>query len=112
MREVKWAPLSGLKDKVLPKPAQLDDSLVGKLVYLRWVTPWGWTLGVITERLTSSTPRLFKKFNYRIKWSSDGSKGPANLQPENYSQPRPNSSLQLVVPVGEGGVNGLLRLES
>ena len=82
MREVKWAPLPGLQ--VLKKPEKLDDALVGQKVYLRWETPWGWTLGVITERLTSATPRLFKKFNFRVKWS-DGSKGPANLPLDNYS---------------------------
>ena len=83
MHEVKWSPLSGLK--VLPKPAKVDASLVGKLVYLRWESPYGWMLGVIKEQITSATPRLFKKYNYRINWTSDCSKGPANLSLDNYS---------------------------
>ena len=33
--------------------------------------------------VTSGTPRLIKKFNYRIVWA-DGSKGPAKLQVDNY----------------------------
>ena len=58
---------------------------IGRVVWVvRWETPWGWTLGMITERLTHATPRLFKKFNYRITWS-DGAKGPANLTLDNYS---------------------------
>ena len=32
--------------------------------------------------VTSGTPRLIKKFNYRIVWA-DGSKGPAKLQVDN-----------------------------
>ena len=40
-------------------------------------------LGKITDVITQSTPRLFKKFNFRIVWS-DGSKGPANLAVSNY----------------------------
>ena len=33
--------------------------------------------------VTSGTPRLIKKFNYRIVWAN-GSKGPAKLQVDNY----------------------------
>ena len=39
MREVKWIPLPGLQ--VLKKPEKLDDSLVGKKVYLRAGRPRG-----------------------------------------------------------------------
>ena len=28
----------------------------------------GWLLGKIDKKFDQSTPRLFKKFNYRIKW--------------------------------------------
>ena len=28
----------------------------------------GWLLGTVTERITQATPRLYAKFNYRIKW--------------------------------------------
>lgn len=41
-------------------------------------------LGKIYETVTSVTPRLFKKFNYRIKWA-DNSKGPASLKVDNYA---------------------------
>ena len=83
MREVKWAPLVGLK--VLPKPAKLDASLVGKFVYFRWESPVGWVLGTIKEEITQATPRLYKKFNYRVAWIVDKSKGPASLPLNNYS---------------------------
>ena len=67
--------------KVLPKPAKLDASLVGKLVYLRWESPAGWVLGTVKdEEITRATPCLFKKFNYRVAWIVDKSKGPATLQ--------------------------------
>jgi len=84
IREVKWSDLpEGLK--VLPKPPKLDESLVGKLVFIRWESPWGWSLGTIIEKLTKeATPKLIKKFNYRVKYT-DGAKGPANLPLDNYS---------------------------
>lgn len=66
-REIKWGLLpEGLT--VAPKPASLDDSLKGKLIYMRWASPHGWLLGTISEKFTSASPRLFAKFNYRIKW--------------------------------------------
>ena len=40
-------------------------------------------MGKITGIVTSATPRLVKKFNYRIVWA-DGSKGLAKLQVDNY----------------------------
>ena len=49
------------------KPEKLDDSLIGKLILMRWVD-YGWLVGKITDRFTPSTPRLFAKFNYRVKW--------------------------------------------
>ena len=80
---IKWASLpDGLK--VLPSPEKLDDSLVSKLVYIRWEPPHGWSLGTITHKTTSATPRLFKKFNFKVKYI-DGSTGPANLPLENYA---------------------------
>ena len=56
-------------------------SLVGSHVYMRWER-YGWQLGKITDIITRATPRLFKKFNFRI-WT-DGSKGPASLSVDNY----------------------------
>ena len=44
------------------------EDLVGQLIYRRWETPHGWLLGKIDKKFDQSTPRLFKKFNYRIKW--------------------------------------------
>ena len=65
-REVKWSlPREGLV--VAEKPAMLDDSLVGALIFMRWVN-CGWLVGKISEKFTTATPRLFNKFNYRIKW--------------------------------------------
>ena len=61
---IKWASLpDGLK--VLPSPEKLDDSLVSKLVYIRWESPHRWSLGTITHKITSATPRLFKKYNFK-----------------------------------------------
>ena len=40
---------------------------------MRW-EKYGWQLGRITDIVTNATPRVFKKFNYRIIWA-DGSKG-------------------------------------
>ena len=58
---------------------------VGKLVYLRWESPIGWVLGTIKAEITKATPKLFKKFNYRVEWIADKAKGPANLPLDNYS---------------------------
>ena len=73
------------------KPKVLDDSLVGKLLLIRWEPPYGWSMGTIAEKITSATPRLFKKFHYHIKYS-DGAWG------------RRGCGLQLVVPAREGQV--------
>ena len=54
--------------EVAPAPAKLDASLIDMLIYMRWPTPHGWLLGKITGKFDQSTLRLFKKFNYRIKW--------------------------------------------
>ena len=43
---------------------------------MRW-EKYGWQLGRITDIVTNATPRVFKKFNYRIIWADGGSKGPA-----------------------------------
>ena len=68
--------------KIAPEPAVLDGSLVDCAVYMRWEL-YGWQMGKITGLVTNATPRLVKKFNYRIVWA-DGSKGPAKLQIDNY----------------------------
>ena len=66
-REVKWGLIpDGLQPA--PKPAKLDSSLIGMFIYLRWATPHSWLLGKIEKKFDQSTPRLFRKFNFRIKW--------------------------------------------
>ena len=55
------------------------------MVYLRWESPIGWVLGTIKAEITKATPKLFKKFNYRVEWIADKAKGPANLPLDNYS---------------------------
>lgn len=66
-REVKWHLPEGLV--VSPKPTKLDDKLVGSLIFMRWDAPHGWLVGKVTEMFTPrATPRLFAKFNYRVKW--------------------------------------------
>ena len=54
------------------KPPLLDASLdQGKTIYLRWERPRGWLVGNDRGKFhptTQATPRLFAKFNYRIKW--------------------------------------------
>ena len=80
----------------------LDVSLVDSAVYMRWET-YGWQMGKITGMVTSATPRLVKKFNYRIVWA-DGSKGPAKLQVDNYghgSHARYNSWVILTPATGD-----------
>ena len=64
--QYKWALPEGLK--VAEKPATLDASLVNAKISMRWEAPHGWLIGVISEKFTQATPRLFAKFNYRIKW--------------------------------------------
>ena len=32
------------------------------------LTPHGWLIGTIKDKFTQATPRLYAKFNYRIKW--------------------------------------------
>ena len=93
MKEVKWSVPDGFK--IAPEPAILDGSLVDSAVYMRWET-YGWQVGKITSSVTNATPRLVKKFNYRIVWA-DGTKGPAKLQVDNYALwPWAPRSLQLL----------------
>ena len=41
----------------------------GRLIYMRWPKPHGWCLGKVTQMFTmQDKPRLFKKFNFRIKY--------------------------------------------
>ena len=80
VKEVSWSVPDGFE--VADEPSKLDDTLVGSSVYMRW-EKYGWQLGRITDIVTNATPRVFKKFNYRIIWA-DGSKGPAKLCVENY----------------------------
>ena len=99
IREVRWSVPDGFT--VAPEPSTLDDSLVNSAVYMRWET-YGWQMGKITRIVTSATPQLVKKFNYRIV-RADGSKGPAKLQVDNYghgSHARYNSWVILTPATG------------
>ena len=78
--EVKWFVPEGFE--IAPEPDVLDGRLVGKSVFFRW-QKYGWQLGKITAEITNATPRLFKKFNYRVVWA-DQTKGPAKLGVDNY----------------------------
>lgn len=69
--------------KVAEEPAQLDSNLIGQSIYMRW-EKYGWQLGKVTDVITRKTPRLFKKFNFRMVWA-DGTKGPAKLAAESYA---------------------------
>ena len=78
--EARWSIPDGFS--VATEPSTLDGSLVNSAVYMRWDI-YGWQMGKITSEVTNATPRLAKKFNYRIVWA-DGTKGPAKLQVGNY----------------------------
>ena len=60
---MRWSVPDGFT--VAPEPSILDVSLVDSAVYMRRET-YGWQMGKITGMVTSGTPRLIKKFNYRI----------------------------------------------
>ena len=53
------------------------------MICFRW-KDYGWQLGQVYEIVTSTTPRLAKKFNYRIKWDHN-TKGQACLKLDNYA---------------------------
>ena len=78
--EVQWYVPDGFE--IGEEPTKLDASLVGAKIYMRWEI-YGWQLGQITGLVTSATPRLFLKFNFRVFWS-DNSKGPTQLAVDNY----------------------------
>ncbi|KAL1499252.1 hypothetical protein AB1Y20_013756 [Prymnesium parvum] len=65
-QEIRWNLSAGLK--VLPKPDRLGDEAVGMLIFMRW-PEYGWLLGTITHRITNATPRLFARYNFRVRWS-------------------------------------------
>ena len=67
--EIKWSLPAGFT--LGKEPSIMDSSLVGQMIYFRW-KDYGWQLGQVY--ITSSTPRLAKKFNNRIKWA-DKTKG-------------------------------------
>ena len=57
--------------KVATQPARIDESAVGRFLYLNW-KDYGWSLGKVTELITKSTPLLFKKYNVRAIWAVEG----------------------------------------
>ena len=78
------------------RPLLLDASLVGKTIYMRWERPHGWLIGKITEKFTSATPRLFAKFNYRIKWFDGWENHKLNLENYNSGPAAPYNSWALL----------------
>ena len=71
------------------KPALINEAVVGRFIYLNW-KDYGWSLGKVTELLTSKTPLLLKKYNVRIIWAVEGKiskqcKGPAMLDLKKYN---------------------------
>ena len=69
--------------KVATQPARIDESAVGRFLYLNW-KDYGWSLGKVTELITKSTPLLFKKYNVCAIWAVEGRlnkkcKGPCML---------------------------------
>ena len=79
--EVLWGLPDGLKVK--SKPLVLDAALVGCLVYIRWAS-FGWCVGMIKEKFTIATPRLFAKFNYRVLYIGERAWKNHQLTLENY----------------------------
>ena len=55
----------------------------GGFNFMRW-EKYGWQVWKITAAITSSTPQLFKKYNYRVVWA-DNSKGPTKLSVDSYA---------------------------
>ena len=48
----------------------IEHCLAPQLIYMRWDPPYGWYLGTIERKFDSSTPRLLKMYNFRIKWDN------------------------------------------
>ena len=68
--------------------ARIDESAVGRFIYLNW-KDYGWSLGKVTELITKSTPLLFRKYNVRAIWAVEGKlnkkcKGPCMLDLKMY----------------------------
>ena len=89
----------GLRGRPRPRPRQLGavdgrDEVV-------WQRPHGWLIGEITKNVTQASPRLYAKFNYRIKWF-DGWGNHKSSRPRQL-QLQTGSALQLVGAAGEGG---------
>ena len=79
-------PLHDSQGNVLRKDQMVHDAMFGDGI-TRGTVPLengvGTNVLIDWHQITNSTPRLFKKFNFRIVWS-DGSKGPAKLSVDNY----------------------------
>ena len=86
------------------------ESLVGKLVFIRWESPWGWSLGTIIEKLTKeATPKLIKKFKlHQVHRRRQGTGEPAARQ----LLARLECCVQLVVLAHEGRVSTLVLCSS
>ena len=69
MVAIPWRVPDGFK--VATQPARIDESAVGRFLYLNW-KDYGWSLGKVTELITKSTPLLFKKYNVCAIWAVEG----------------------------------------
>ena len=79
-----WALPEGFVLGTEPDMRSIDPwKLKGEIICMRW-KGYGWQLGKIYEIITTATPRLAKKFNFRVAWA-DNSKGPASLTAANYA---------------------------
>ena len=67
-KEVTWALPEGFVLGTEPDMRSIDPwKLKGEIIYMRW-KGYGWQLGKIYEIITTATPRLAKKFNFRVVW--------------------------------------------
>ena len=78
---IQWAVPSGFL--VAAQPAKIDQDCVDRFVFLNW-KDYGWSLGKVTELITSKSPRLLKRYNVKVMWAVEGRlnrkcSGPCNL---------------------------------
>jgi len=78
---IRWAVPSGFL--VAAQPAKIDRDCVDRFVLLKW-KDYGWSLGKVTEPITSKSPRLLKKYSVKVMWAVKGRlhrkcSGPCNL---------------------------------
>ena len=78
---IMWAVPTGFL--VAAQPEKIDRDCVDRFVFLNW-KDYGWSLGKVTELITSKSPRLLKRYNVKVMWAIEGKlnrkcSGPCNL---------------------------------